>query len=369
MKKFDLAIVGIVGLPASYGGFETLADQIVIHLGSQKNIQVFCSSITKNVTSNLEKKYLGSTLTYVRWRANGWQSPLYDAISMWRGAKTSRTLLILGVSGCIFLPFIRIFWPDVFVVTNVDGIEWKRDKWGFAARFFLRISEWFAIKFSDDVVADNYGIQEYLLRAYGCNAKLIAYGGDQNLKNNFETSISLGLQNGKLATKFYLTICRIEPENSINEILLAFKDLPDETLVMVGNWNSTVFSKRLYDEFSGAPNILLLNPIYESEKLNYLRGRAIALIHGHKAGGTNPSLVEGMSHGLPVLAKNVIYNRHTTNDMAMYWDDVDDLLALIKKQNTQSLKVNGESMKKYAQENYTWNRVIQQYYSCLKIDC
>ncbi len=97
--------------------------------------------------------------------------------------KFADTLLILGVSGCIFLPFVKLFGKSKIIV-NIDGLEWKRDKWNGFAKWFLKLSESIAVKFADLVITDNKAIQQYVTNKYGVSSKLIAYGGDHDNFNN-----------------------------------------------------------------------------------------------------------------------------------------------------------------------------------------
>ena len=104
-KQHDVAVVGIVGLPPRYGGFETLADHLVRNWGATVRAVVFCS---RPQQGEGPKHYCGAELEYLNWQANGWQSMVYDLIGLWRGAKRARCLLVLGVSGCLALPLIRL---------------------------------------------------------------------------------------------------------------------------------------------------------------------------------------------------------------------------------------------------------------------
>ena len=73
--------------------------------------------------------------------------------------------LVLGVSGCIFLPFFR-YWFKKKLIVNIDGLEHRREKWGKFAKWFLRKSEAMAVKYADIIVADNKGIQNYVMKTY-----------------------------------------------------------------------------------------------------------------------------------------------------------------------------------------------------------
>jgi glycosyltransferase involved in cell wall biosynthesis len=298
----------------------------------------------------------------VNWDANGWQSILYDVISLWRSAPVSRTVLVLGVSGCLALPLVRLRAPRARIVTNIDGLEWKRRKWGPLARLVLRLSEWSAVRFSDVVIADNPSIQNHVRSTYGKDAALIYYGGDHTSSSVLESATS---QTRFRAGDYFLTICRIEPENNIREILLAFAAIPCRELVVVGNWSISEYSINLRNEFGTIPNIELKDPIYDGSHLQRLRLGAKAYVHGHSAGGTNPSLVEAMTSGLAVLAFDVDYNRYTTDNGAVYWASSSALSALIEATDKTRLSENAKHMTAIATCRYRWQTIIEQYYKTL----
>jgi hypothetical protein len=174
----NISIIGTVGIPACYGGFETLAENLVKSSTEGVKYTVFCSA--KSYPEKQES-YLGAQLRYINLNANGISSIPYDLISMLLSLK-SDIMLILGVSGSLFLPFIRLLYRGK-IITNIDGIEWKREKWGKLARFILHVSEKFAVRFSDIVIGDNQGIIEYVKEIYRREAVLIEYGGDHVKRN------------------------------------------------------------------------------------------------------------------------------------------------------------------------------------------
>jgi glycosyltransferase involved in cell wall biosynthesis len=357
---YDVSIVGTVGLPARYGGFETLAEQLTQRLHEQLRLQVFCTTVGMN--ADRPKRYLGTDLHYVDWDANGWQSIVYDIVSLWRAAPVSKTLLVLGVSGCIVLPLIRLRAPRARIVTHIDGLEWRRRKWGWVARAFLRLSEWVAVHCSDAVIADNQAIADHVQSAYGKPSVLIAYGGDHVVSRGAR----LAPPETRFASKeYFLTICRIEPENNLREILEAFAATPSRQLVVVGNWAVSGYASGLKQSFSNCSNIEMKEPIYELPRLESLRKHACAYVHGHTAGGTNPSLVEAMTMGLAVLAFDVAYNRFTTEDQACYWGSSQELAALIAGMDAAAIAHNGSAMASIAERRYTWDAVTERYRATL----
>ena len=205
-----VAIIGIVGLPAKYGGFETLAKYLVEYLNDKFDLTIFCSS--KSYTNKL-KSYRGAKLEYINLKANGIQSIPYDIFSIYKSLKIADTLLILGVSGCIFLPILRIFSKKRIIV-NIDGLEWKREKWNIFIKCFLKFSERLAVKFSDDIISDNKVIKDYIEKEYNVESHLIAYGANYVL--NVPITKELIEKYPFLESPFAFKVCRIEPENKIH---------------------------------------------------------------------------------------------------------------------------------------------------------
>ena len=367
---YDLSIVGTVGLPAAYGGFETLTEQLAQHLSHQRTVQVFCTGKRYPDIHARPLSASGADLSYVEWDANGWQSMPYDFVSLWRAARQTRTILVLGVSGCLLLPVVRLLWPRTRIVTNVDGLEWKRQKWGPLARTVLRISEWAAVQFSHAVVADNQGIREHITSTYRRQSHLIAYGGDQaaTLPASAAAAPGTPLRDTRFAPdSYFFGVCRIEPENHIAEILEAFGNTPQANLVLIGNWGVSDYAQRLRNQYRDVHNIELRDPIYDQVRLQQLRISARAYIHGHSAGGTNPSLVEAMHASMPVLAYDVHYNRHTHNQ-AIYWQDSGELAQHLRQVTTETLRHMAGCMALIAQRHYTWSVVTQQYADILFTD-
>ncbi|EOG7716928.1 DUF1972 domain-containing protein [Vibrio parahaemolyticus] len=352
MKR--VAIIGIVGIPACYGGFESLVENLTLHKSKDVDYTVFCSSNT------YEKKldtHNDAELVYLPLKANGVQSIPYDILSLVKCLKLKPdVVLILGVSGCIFLPFFKLF-SKAKIVTNIDGLEWKRDKWGWAVKKFLKLSERIAVKFSDLVVTDNKAIGDYIDSEYHKENVTIAYGGDHAIRSNL-----IDAPSNQDASSYALGLCRIEPENNVEMILEAFSK-NSHKLKFVGNWESSAFGKELYAKYKGNENIELLDPIYDLDTLFLLRKNCSLYLHGHSAGGTNPSLVEMMHFGIPIFAFDCSFNRYSTDDKAHYFKDEEQLSYLVKNTSNKALSINANHMERIAKERYTWSEISRQYES------
>lgn len=355
-KKSKLAIIGTVGIPARYGGFESLVEELVKYLNQDFDITVYCSGKFYKKEEQQET-YNGAKLKYIPLEANGFQSIPYDIYTIFHASFKADILLILGVSGCIVLPFVKFFSKKRFFV-NIDGIEWKRDKWSGMIKTFLRYSEILAVETAEDVITDNEVIRQYLKATYNYNSNLIEYGGDQ--ATHVAITDEAIEQYPFLASKYLFGVCRIEPENNIHIILEAVNEQTEYPFVMVGNWNASEYGRNLRTKYQ-AEHIHLLDPIYEPTALNTLRSNCYLYIHGHSAGGTNPSLVEAMNLALPIAAFDVGYNRETTEDKAFYFKTASRLLKIIEKFNDEQQEQHSKTMLSIAKRRYTWRVIAEKY--------
>ncbi|NIG52102.1 DUF1972 domain-containing protein [Chitinophaga sp. Cy-1792] len=353
MIKKKVAIIGTVGLPSKYGGFETLAEQLVRNLKFDFNFLVFCSAKSY---PNRELKFEEADLEYIPLNANGVQSIPYDILSILKAIRKADTLLILGVSGVVVLPVLRLFSKKKMIV-HLDGLEWRRDKWNWLAKKYLKFSEWIGVKYADNVIADNAGIRDYLTKEYNAESVLITYGGDHALTASNSSQES---------ERYAFTVCRIEPENNIHKILEAFRQQGKMKLKIVGNWTVSEYAEKLRKDYGSFDNIELIDPIYDMEKLNSIRANCHIYVHGHSAGGTNPSLVEAMHLGLPVIAYDVVYNRESTLNDAIYFNDTEELVSRLNAVEDQVLNSLRLRMKDIADTHYTWAKITNQYKELLK---
>jgi len=295
----------------------------------------------------------GARLRYIPLAANGVVSVLYDFISMLLSLRYD-AMLILGVSGAMFLPLIRVIYRGRIVV-NIDGIEWKRAKWSRMAQLFLRLSEYIAVKISDVVISDNEVIRQHVWKSYGKKSVLIPYGGEK-------VSGLSEVGRGDVA----IAVCRIEPENNVEMILEAYVINKENKLLFIGNWQKSRYSKGLYRKYSRQSNVTLLDPVYDRRELNVYRSSSSFYIHGHSAGGTNPSLVEAMSLGVPVCAFNVNFNVSTTRGLCKYFSSSSDLAAKVKSTSREEWSEIGIAMKRIADNYYTWDKIVVLYENAIR---
>ncbi len=356
MKK--VAIIGTVGVPACYGGYETLVENLLTYKQNDDiEYQVYCSS---KVYKNRSKTYKGAKLVYVPFNANGVQAVIYDSISLIHAYFTCNQILSLGTVGCFILPLFKLFSRKKIFI-NLDGLDNNRAKFNSFSQMMIGAARWLAAKFATTCISDNQGIKDYAKEVYKRDSVLIEYGGDNatRVENNEKLQSKYGLT----PQGYCFKVARIEPENNIEMILEAFSRIPNEQLVLVGNWNRSEFGRTMRSKYGKFANIKMWDPIYEPEEINLLRSNCKLYIHGHSAGGTNPSLVEAMNLGLCIIAYDVIYNRETTEHKALYFEDVVSLINSVSKlssSHTQQSAIR-DDMKEIATRRYTWKTITNKY--------
>lgn len=362
IKKKKIAIVGTAGVPARYGGFETLAHHLVRNLNQSYDIHVYASTKKYKKHERL-KEWNNAKIHYIPLDANGASSIPYDTFSMLHSLTYADYIIVLGVSAGIVIPFIKLF-TKAKIIVNIDGLEWRRNKWNKWTQRFLKYSEKVAVKFSDADITDNEAIKRYTAIHYKTASYLIAYGADhvshQKL-NKFDYK-----KYSFLSRPYAFKVARIEPENNIELILAAFAKLPAKNLVIVGNWDNSAYGINLKKRYSVFTNLHLLDPIYDQKELDKLRSNCFVYVHGHSAGGTNPSLVEAMYLKLPIMAFDVSYNQATTCNKALYFSDTKTLIDLLETIDYKRLRAVGNDLYKIAKYQYTWKRISSRYSSILE---
>ena len=226
------------------------------------------------------------------------------------------------------------------------------------AKWYLFWAEGLAVKYSHIDISDNEAIQDYTAQRYGTLSRIIEYGADHTIPSNAPVMRS---EYPFMAHPYAFKVCRIEPENNVHIVLKAFSEMPEYRLVMVGNWDNSEYGRNLKENYSEYPNITILDPIYDQQRLDLIRSNAVLYVHGHSAGGTNPSLVEAMYLGLPIVTFGVSYNRVTTENKALYFRTEKELKQIILNTKLSEIQKLGVTMGKIAGRRYTWSLIANKY--------
>ena len=195
---------------------------------------------------------------------------------------------------------------------------------------------------------------------FGAKAVVISYGGD-HIKYISVDNKDLVQKYPFVKEKYAVSVSRAQIDNNLHIILEAFLNCNEIKLVLISNWQVTKYGRQLYEKYVNKRNIILLNAIYESTELDFIRGNAYLYIHSHARCGTAPSLIEAMNLKLPVLSFDVPINREITRNNATYFSNSEDLINSLYQLKNQEIKQNRNNMYSIASKYYTWDIVSNAY--------
>jgi len=358
MNKLKIAILGSRGIPNNYGGFEQCAEYLALGLVKMGfDVSVYNS----HNHAYQEKEWRGVKIIHCYDPEDKLGTAgqfMYDFNCILNSRKQNFDVILqLGyTSNAIWGGFLP---KSSVITTNMDGLEWKRKKYSTIVKNFLEYSEKLAVKYSDHLIADSIGIQDYLQRKHGVETTFIAYGA-----NLFDNPDWTTLEEFQLKPYDYnLLVARLEPENNIEAILdgIVLSGIAQKFLV-IGK-HETKYGKRLKAKFRDYPNIKFIGAIYDIKKLNNIRYFSNMYFHGHSVGGTNPSLLEAMASNCLICANDNPFNRHILGEDAMYFQTPEDIQRAISnadKNDQVSKKMLANNYTKI-KEIYSWDRIVNQY--------
>ncbi|WP_232627975.1 DUF1972 domain-containing protein [Methylobacterium sp. Leaf118] len=356
-----VAILGTRGIPAAHGGFETLAERLALYLaGRGWRVTVYCQREVDTVRQRFATTmWRGVELVHVEVGLTGAAATLaFDGHCARHAATRTVPCLVLGYNGAVFLPWLRL--RGCKVLTNMDGIEWRRPKWGLAVRAYFFASEWLAAWASHRLIADHPAIADHLAtrRPRGAIAT-IPYGGDPVAAAPTAPLEVLGLA----PDGYLLSVARIEPDNSILAIVRAFsRRRRGARLVVLGCLDPANPYHRAVQAEAG-DEVLFTGGIYDTAIVQALRFHARAYLHGHQVGGTNPSLVEALWAGNAVIAHANPFNAWTAGPEQILFRDETELEAAIDLALTQPerLAPARAAARRRAVERFQWSEVLANY--------
>jgi glycosyltransferase involved in cell wall biosynthesis len=362
-EKRKVAIIGTNGLPAKYGGFETLAEYLAKGLNIEYDLYCYCSKTSKEKRLS---QYQNTKLIYLPFKANGWQSMIYDACSIIYSLFKHDILICLGYSGALVFPLKHFCNKNI--ILNIGGIEWQkvRGKKLFSKFEVLmkKILERISVKSSDSLIVDNQVIYDYILSKYKIAPSLIEYGGDHA---SFEPINKISKKYSFLNFDYDVTVSRAQEDMNIHMVIAAYKSIPKRNVVIISNWEISEYGIKLKAENKDKyPNIFLVDAIYDLKILNAIRSNCKIYIHTHSLCGTAPSLVEAMSLKLPIICFDVPTNRAATEEKSYYFKDTQSLIWILNNLDVSGIRKLGIDMYEIANRRYTWNRVVNLYKEGIK---
>ena len=351
MPPKKLAIIGVRGIPARYGGFETFAEELSTRLVQHGiDVTVFCERSEKHSISS----YKGVKIEYLSVPFSGVVGRfLYEGSCILKSLRRFDIVYLLGYGSSLLAFLPRCFGTKVWL--NPDGLEWKRAKWSGSVRLGLRALESMAMVTPDLLVIDSKAVLKNLKTRYPAipDYRIIEYGA--YIIDSHDESILDGYH--ICPNDYYLVVSRLEPENHVLEILQGFSESNTSSqLVVVGDTSiDTDYVKTLTSADDN--RIVFIGSVYDKPKLSALRFFSQAYFHGHSVGGTNPSLLESLGCGNLIIAHDNEFNREVAEDSALYFarsEDIPGIISYVESLSTPEVDKFREKARDRIILRYNW---------------
>jgi len=361
MPQPHVLILGTRGVPAAYGGFETFAERLALHLVERGwRVTVYCqaevAAVKQRFTTNTWRGVERVVVEVAREDAMG--TVEFDWYSVRHAGAQDGVCLVLGYNTAAFLIALRLRGRKI--LTNMDGIEWQRPKWSRPVRAWFYLNEWLGAWLSHRLVADHPAIADHLATRRGRGAiAMIPYGGDAVTGSDVGPLAALGLAPGG----YLLSIARIEPDNNTLTMVRAFSRRSRHAkLLVVGTLDDGNRYHQAVRAAAGA-EVIFPGAIYDRKVVAALRFHARAYCHGHMVGGTNPSLVESLWCGNAVLAHRNRFNLWTAGPEQFFFADEDECERMMERILTDEVAVTraGAAARQRAAADFAWADVLGDY--------
>ncbi len=359
-----VAIIGSRGIPANYGGFETITEELSTELASM-GYEVYVACESNFFKLKPYRYYKGVMLVYfpIINSIRVFSEFFYDLFSVIFFSFKADVIYMLGYTSIISLIFPRLLGK--IVIVNVDGHEWKRRKHSAIIRSILKCFEILTIKIANYIVVDSHSLGLYYKKNYSIDTVYIPNAVREIEPYLPKSTIGLNLKE----LEYYLVVARLEPENNVDLIIEGFKlSKSKKKLVIVGNLKKTDYVSQLIKLKEKNDEIVFVGGIYDKKVLTSIRFYCYAHIHGHEVGGTNPSLLEALSVGNSILAFDVSYNREVAVKAALYFKDHNELAEKICKLESDSAickEMKENALSRYRQ-NYKVENMVSTFVSFLQ---
>lgn len=360
-----IAIVGTRGVPNYYGGFEQFAEYFSAYL-AERGHEVYVYNSHNHPYQ--EKTFKGAHIIHKHdpeYKLGTFGQFIYDYNCIMDSRKRNFNIILqLGYTSSSVWFFLLP--KKATIISNMDGLEWKRSKYSAPVRQFLKFAERLAAISSDYLVADSLGIQKWLKKQYNKESEYIAYGAYPFTNPNDAIIEEYGLQK----QGYNMIMARFEPENNLDMVLKGVTKSNDKTpILVVGNYK-TKYGDYLTEKYKDCSHIKFMGGIYNIEHLNNLRYFSKVYFHGHSVGGTNPSLLEAMASKALILAHNNDFNKGVLGENAFYFSNPQEVAHLLetvrKEENLQKIENNYNAIIR----DFNWDKIngdyLQFFEECLK---
>lgn len=354
-----IAILGTKGIPNNYGGYEQFAEFISTKLVERGHeVTVYNPSFHAYKENNFKGVTIRIAFSPEKW-IGGAANIIYDHLCLRDALKQDFDIIYEAGyhSVALSLKFFNVKKrPRPVVVTNMDGLEWKRTKWSRPVQRIIKGLEKIAVEESPYLISDNTGIQDYLEEKYRKDSFYLPYGADPI--DHFDNSL---LSEYQVSPKeYFMLVARLEPENNIETILKGVQKAASPLPILVIGNHKTTYGEYLKSAYQNQKT-RFIGGIYSKPKLDTLRFNAKAYFHGHSVGGTNPSLLEAMASRAFIWAHNNPFNRAILGIDAFYFGNEDDVTDLVgNAEQLTTLHSQGFISSNFSKivDIYNWEKIV-----------
>jgi glycosyltransferase involved in cell wall biosynthesis len=243
----------------------------------------------------------------------------------------------------------------------MDGLEWKRGKWGRAGQSYYRWAEGVGVRWADALIADAPGIADYYRDEFAVPTELIRYGAKILESAPTDKVAELGFEPGR----FHLVVARFEPENHVLEIVEGYhRSAAALPLVVVGSAPyAAEYTRRVEEIAAQDDRIHLVGGVWDQDLLDALYFHALTYVHGHSVGGTNPSLLRAIGAGTSVIAYEVGFNREIVGEDGRYFADPAQVAVAVEaaERDVAVTEGHGPALREMARARFDWDQVATEY--------
>lgn len=359
-RSLTVAMIGTRGVPAAYGGFETAVEEVGRRLVERGHrVTVYTRG-----SQTREREHLGMRVVHLPALPQKQLETLsHTGFSTMHALVNRRpdAAFVFNAANAPFLPLLRA--RGIPTALHMDGLEWRRSKWGARGKAYYRWAEQFGVRTADALIADAPGIGDYYADQFGVPTELIRYGAPILDAAPTDGIRELGLEPGG----YHLVVARFEPENHVLEIVEGYRRSDaHRPLVVVGSAPySAAYTQSIQDAAGTDPRIRFLGGVYDQDLLDALYFHAMTYVHGHSVGGTNPSLLRAMGAGTAVIAYDVPFNREVLADEAWFFEDERDVakhFSAVESDAAGVADLAGKARVR-ARDSFRWDEVAAAYES------
>jgi glycosyltransferase involved in cell wall biosynthesis len=355
-RRLRIALVGTRGVPARYGGFETAVEEVGRRLvEAGHDVVVYCRTTTGGPQPST---HLGMRLVHLpALRRRSLETLSHTGLSV-AHLVTHRVdaAIVFNAANAPWLPLLRA--ARIPVATHVDGLEWKRAKWGGIGKRYYRIVEALSVRWSDALIADAQGIADYYSDEFAAPTELLAYGAPKTDGTGSDRLASVDLT----SRGYHLVVARFEPENHVDVIVDGYRRSEAELpLVVVGSApyadDYTRRVHRLADD-----RVRFLGGVWDQDLLDQLYAHCHTYLHGHSVGGTNPSLLRAIGAGAATIAYDVSFNREVLETSGQYFRTPDDVAQALTESEARPDRIRRLGKRaRLLSARYDWDHVAAGY--------